>query len=141
MTTLAERRRRQKGRATNVRFVKLPHEILNHAKFTQLSHRAIHLLIDLMMQFNGTNNGDFQATLTFMRKRGWNSNDQISKACKELLTTGWIVKTRQGHMPKVCNLYAVTFHPIDECRGKLDVSSTTKPLDYWKCDGPHDQNL
>ena len=90
------------------------------------------MLIDLYGQYKGFNNGDFCASMKVMLKRGWNSNDQITKAIKELRNLGWIILTKQGGLRMGPNLYAVTFQPIDECNGKLDVSATATALGYWK---------
>jgi hypothetical protein len=88
-------------------------------------------LIDLLAQFRGYNNGDLAATLNMMQERGWNSSDQLNKAKKELVGRDIIWVTRQGGRNKAC-LYAVTFFPIDECKGKLDVASTRTAPVNWK---------
>ena len=70
--------------------------------------------------------------MSAMKIRGWNSNDQLSKARKELLEKGWIVLTKQGGLGIGPNLYAVTFQAVDDCGGKLHFPETTTPLGYWK---------
>ena len=125
-------RERAKGRKEKGSFVSVPHAVLEHANYHKLTHRAVRLLWDLYGQYKGANNGDFCATYSVMRARGWNSNDQIRKALDELLETGWIVNTRQGHRTRICHLYAVTFQRIDECGGKLDRVATRTALGYWK---------
>lgn len=109
----------------------LIHEYFTSAEYAELSPRAVKLLIDLYCQFRGVNNGDFCATFKVMKQRGWSSNDQLHKALHELLDAGWIVVTRQGGR-RVCSLYAVTFLPIDECSGKLDINPTRLPSHSWK---------
>lgn len=113
--------RRIKGK-----FLAIPETVYNHEDFKSLSKRAIKLLIDLLTQYNGCNNGDLCAAMKIMKKRGWTSNDQRNKALKELLDKGIIVLSRQGGRKKA-SLYAVAWKPIDECRGKLDISPTDKP--------------
>jgi len=120
---MARTREKIKGRSSSRRFLALPHVVLEHRDFVSLSNKAIKLLLDLAMQYNGSNNGDLCATFSMMKKRGWSSNDQRSKALKELLDKNLIVLTRQGGR-KIANLYAITWQPIDECKGKLDVRST-----------------
>ena len=115
----------------NDSFVMLPHHVLGHDNFRTLSPRATKLLIDLLAQFRGYNNGDLAATLNMMQERGWNSSDQLNKAKKELVDRDIIWVTRQGGRNKAC-LYAVTFFPIDECKGKLDVASTRTAPVNWK---------
>jgi len=131
MSRSTERRLRGKGRSTTGSFLSLPHSLLNHACFATLSPRATKLLIDLSAQYNGKNNGDLSAPLSMMKKRGWNSSDQLSKAKKELIERGLILVSRQGGLNK-CNLYAITWKPIDECKGKLDIASTQAARQEWK---------
>lgn len=82
-----------KGRRKKGKFFAFPHVILTHSDFISLSNRAIRLLIDLGMQFNGFNNGDLCAAMTLMKKRGWRSNDQLTKAKNELLDKNFILLT------------------------------------------------
>ena len=114
----------QKGRRMNNSFVMMPHHVLGHDNFRTLSPRATKFLMDLLAQYRGNNNGDLCAPLSLMRERGWNSSDQLHKAKRELIEKGVIIVTRQGGLNKA-NLYAVTWFPIDECKGKLDVAATT----------------
>jgi hypothetical protein len=58
-----------------------------------------------------------------MKKRGWNSSDQLFKAKDELTDRGLIMVSRQGSRNQ-CNLYAVTWQLMDECKGKLDIAPT-----------------
>ena len=137
MTSRNEKRRRLTGRQTTKSFVRFPHELLNHRNFSTLSPRATKFLIDIASQYNGRNNGDLCAPLKLMRKRGWNSSDQLFKAKKELVEKGLIRVSRQGGLNK-CNLYALTWFSIDECDGKLDIASTiTAPNDWKRRVNPH----
>jgi hypothetical protein len=133
---MAKNRLRVKGRADRGSFVALPHEILNHPNFTGLDSHAVKMLIDLYSQYRGKNNGDFSATWSRMKGRGWHSKGTLNRALKELLSKGWIITSRQGWRNH-CSLYAVTFKPVDECGGKLDESATLTPLGYWKTGLPN----
>ncbi len=112
-------------------FIMLEKMILNSPAYIHLSPYAKVLLIDLFIQYNGKNNGDFSAAFSDLSKRGWKSNDTLPKKIKELLDSGLIIKTRQGWKNKPC-LYAVTWLGIDECNGKLDISSNPQPYHLWK---------
>ena len=103
--------------------------------FIRLGSQAVKLLIDLVAQYRGNNNGDLTIAWKVMNKRGWRSRDTLEKARKELLAGNWIEITRQGgrHCP---TLYALTFYAIDECGGKLDVRSTTSPKSTWRQNEP-----
>lgn len=87
--------------------------------------------MDLLGQYKGTNNGDLCMTFSVMKEVGWTSKDQLQKARNELIEKGWIVLTCQGGRKKP-SLYAVTFKPIDDCKGKLDRQYPNTPLNYWK---------
>jgi hypothetical protein len=120
-----------KNAKINGQFLALPYSMLSHPNYAKLSTRAVKMLVDIGGQFNGINNGDLVTTASYLKKVGWNSNDQISKAKKELLTGGWIVETRKGSRNKIPSLYAITWRAIDECNGKLDRPATTNPLAWW----------
>ena len=131
MSRRSERHRKAKGRASSGSFVSLPHIVLKHPAFATLTPRGTKLLIDLATQYRGKNNGDLSMPLSQMRSRGWNSSDQLQKAKNELIERGFIVVSRQGGRNK-CGLYAVTWQPIDDCKGKLDIGASNKPLNLWK---------
>ena len=131
MSSRSQQMRRNKGRMMTDSFVRIPHHVINHEHFRSLSPRATKLLIDLLAQYRGYNNGDLCAPLSLMRERGWNSSDQLHKAKNELIEKDVIIVTRQGGLNK-CSLYAVTWFQIDECNGKLDVASSTTPPVNWK---------
>ena len=131
MTGRNERRRRLKGRQTTSPFVQLPYHVLDHENFRTLSPRATKLVIDIAAQYRGHNNGDLCATFSLMKKRGWNSSDQLHKAKNELIEKDVVWVTRQGGLNKA-NLYALTWFPIDECKGKLDIDATKTAPVNWK---------
>ena len=131
MSTQSQLRLRQKGRQNIHSFLQLPHYLLSDPNFATLSPRATKLLIDIGLQYRGRNNGDLAAPLSQMKKRGWNSSDQLNKAKRELLLKGMIIVTRQGGLNKP-TLFALTWLPIDDCSGKLDIRSTTKAPHLWR---------
>lgn len=113
----------RKQKSSSFIFLALPHKVLNSDDYLSLSPRAVKLLIDISVQYNGKNNGDLCICLSIMKTRGWTSNDQLKKAKDELIKKEFIKLTRQGGR-RIPNLYAITWQPIDECDGKLDVSHT-----------------
>lgn len=113
-------------------YLHLHRPLLNSEDFKSLKGNSIKLLIDIASQYNGYNNGDLCAALSVMKKRGWNSNQQLTKATKELLEKNLIVLTKQGGLHMGPNLYAISWQPIDECGGKLDVCSSTLPPRRFK---------
>lgn len=128
---MSRKRTKVKGRRESGTFLALPHAILRSKNYINLSPKAIKLLIDLAMQFNGSNNGDYCKTWKIMKKRGWKSNATLHEALKELMYYGFIVCTRQGGRHQA-SLYAVTWLAIDQCKGKLDINETRTPPGDWK---------
>lgn len=111
------------GRAAKVQFLKLPRPVYNSENFKKLTTKAIKLLIDIAIQYNGYNNGDLHASFELMKKRGWSSSATLNVAKRELEYYGFIELTRQGCLGR-CSLYAVAWESIDECNGKIDCLPT-----------------
>lgn len=125
-------RAKLKGRLESGSFVIFPHALLESQNFLALSAHAKALLFDLSAQYRGNNNGDLCATWSMMEKRGWKSRQTLGKAIKELEHFGLVERTRQGGR-NAPNLHALTWHPVNECKGKLDArkrSDTASGL--WK---------
>lgn len=134
------RRRNSKKPSSSTRtvaggFVKLPHAVIRSVSYQKLSAYAVKLLLDLCNQFNGKNNGDLSAAYSVMKKIGWRSPTTLNKSIHELLKAGFIDLTRQGGQNK-CALYALGFHAIDDCGGKLDVKPTEYPRKRWIANEP-----
>ena len=125
-----------KSRREGGTYFALPHVVMDSSNYLRLSAKSVKLLNDLGRQYNGKNNGDLCATWSMMKKRGWASASTSHEALKELLHYGLIIKSRQGgrHSP---TLYAMTWHAIDECKGKLDVPETNIPSGEWKVASPN----
>ena len=128
---MAQSRAKAKGRRESGSYVAMPHGVLRHPNFANLTPRATKLLMDLCSVYNGRNNGDMATAWSTMKFRGWRSRDQLGKAQQELLAKGFIIKTRQGGRNR-CNLFAVTIWAIDDCDGKLEISATNTPKGEWK---------
>lgn len=135
----ARKRRGAKGRSFSGRYIQLPHDVLKSENWQRASGNAIKLVIDLALQFNGGNNGDLAAPFSTMKARGWKSSGTLKRAEREALHYGLIEKTRQGGLNK-CNLYAMTWRAIDDCKGKLDCSATNIPSSAWRKDVPPFEN-
>lgn len=101
-----------------------------------LSHTAFRLLDNLLAQYNGANNGDLCAARKVMKLYGWNSSGTVDGAITQLIAMGFVERTRVGGRNQ-CSLYAITWLPIDECGGKLDVKETKVPSSLWKPDKEH----
>ena len=108
---------KQQGKGKMHSYLGLPHYMLRSEQFGKLRGNSIKLLIELAKEFKGNNNGDLSCSFTVLQKRGWKSSATLAAAKKELEKGGWIICTRAGGSHR-CSLYAVTWLPIDECRGK-----------------------
>lgn len=131
---LTNRRTRFKGRSGGT-FTAIPHAVQDSENWRKCSHPAIRLLLDLARQFKGHNNGDLCAAMKTLAPMGWTSSDTVTVALKELRHYGLITLTRQGGLHRA-SLYAITWHPIDPCDGKLDVMPTSVAPGDWKISKP-----
>lgn len=117
-------------------FVIVPATVLNGTAYLDLSAHARMLLFDLLAQYIGNNNGDLCAAFSMMQPRGWKSTHTLINAKRELLEAGLIVETRKGARPNKASLYAVTWHALDYCGGKLDISEQSFPRGAYKLKDP-----
>jgi hypothetical protein len=85
----------------------------------------------LAAQYMGYNNGDLTIAWKIAKPRGIKSNAMLRRGTMELIEAGFVIQSRQGGRNR-CSLFALAWFSIDECEGKLDVSSTkVAPID-WK---------
>ena len=108
----------------------ISHQFLRSQTLRSLTPKANKLLLDMLSQFNGFNNGDICITWKLMRQRGWRSKDTLNKARKELLDMGVIEIARRGGLNRA-SLYALTLFAVNECKGKLDITPTTSPKSIY----------
>ena len=109
----------------------LPDSVMDHENFRRLSGNATKLIAWLGRQYNGGNNGDLSATWSQLKDRGFKSESTLAEARAELLHYGLVEVTRQGGTNKA-TLYALTWHPVHECKGKLDVKPKKAPSNLWR---------
>jgi len=117
-------------------FITLPLSVLNGAAYLGVSAHARMLLLDLVAQYRGDNNGDLCAAYSLMKPRGWKSTHTLHKAKLELIEAGLIVETRTGSRPSKASLYAVTWYAMDDCGGKLDFSAQSFPRGAYRLKDP-----
>lgn len=105
-----------KGRRKKGRFGMVPKAVHDSHAYRSLSPRAAKLLLDMLMQHDGKNNGDLNASFHDLKAYGWSSKTNLHRAAMELLESGLIYRTRKGGRNNTCSLYALAWKPIDECR-------------------------
>lgn len=98
-------------------FVAIPWSVLDSLAYQNLSHPAKALLLEIARQYVRDNNGRLLASRAYLKKRGWNSADTISRALKELLEAKLIHQTVQGHRPNKASWFAVTWRTLDRLNG------------------------
>lgn len=111
----------------------LPNVVLESESYTSLNPTAKVLLFEIARQYSGHNNGDLCATRSLLKGRGFNSQETLTRSIRALEQNKLITRTRQGGKDWVTGanlptLFAITWQPINECKGKLDVEPSTKPL-------------
>nr|BDD44051.1 hypothetical protein 4 [Gammaproteobacteria bacterium] len=128
---MSKKYERIKGRSSTKRFTAIPNDVLDSKAYSELGAWSVKLLVDIAKQYNGKNNGDLCAPWSMMNFIGWNSKSTLSDAKKQLVELGFLDLTLQGgkHKP---SLYAITWKPIDECKGKHDARPTTIASNRWK---------
>lgn len=127
---MARNRSKHKGRADTGTFFKWPHAVMDSDSFLGISGSALIVLMFLVRQFRGNNNGDLSAVFSRVEKWGIGSKSTLAKALAELQDRELILRTREGRFTNpggCCALYALTWLAIDECDGKLEVAATSTP--------------
>lgn len=129
---MSQRKRwKHKGRSDGPSFIQIPHYVLQSPQWMQLDGNAVKAVMELAGQYKGSNNGDLSAPLTTAKERGLGSRTTLIKWLAELERRGWIIRTRQGGRHTGCNLYAVTWWPIDASH-KHQEPGTRTPPNTWK---------
>lgn len=98
-------------------FAALPWDVIDSAAYRSLSHPARSLLIDLLRQFRGSNNGQLLLTTKVLAPLGWRSVDVVLRARDDLVRVGLLHLTVQGRKPSWASWYALTFLHLDQSEG------------------------
>jgi hypothetical protein len=86
---------KSKRRLVRAHYVSIDEHVYNSVAFRTLPGGALKLWIDLRTAYRGFNNGLLMATRSVLARRGWNSNDKLTRATHELLRRGLIRYTRR----------------------------------------------
>lgn len=127
---MALTRQKQKGRRDSGTFAALPHAVMDSEDFRALSGGSMKVLMGLLRQLKAANNGDLSASFGQAREWGVKSKSTLAEALGELQERDLIIRTREGRFTNPggrCALYALTWRPINECAGKIEVSPTSTP--------------
>lgn len=113
-------------------FAGIPRIVMDTDDFKSLHGNSVKLLLALAYQYRGNNNGDLTVAFSVMQEKfGFTARGVIKRAVKQLLDSNLVMQTRTSKFLNPggqCALYAITWQPIDECKGKrLEVKHTITP--------------
>jgi hypothetical protein len=100
----------------------IPWSAIDSVSFKGASDKAKSLLIALMRQHNGSNNGRLHLAKKWLYKQGWTCDESNRKACHELIERGLITQSRFGGLNMGPNWFALTWYPITNYVG-LDITA------------------
>lgn len=110
---MARAKPRFKGSKYTEPFVGIVRSVFESPAFMALSPHACKLLLELVGQYRGDNNGNLTVAWSVVSKRGWRSRTTLWRCKAELIEAGFVYVTRKGHMPSTCELLALTWFPLD----------------------------
>jgi len=128
---------KSKGRRSkSAPFIGIPHHVLKSDAGKSLTAIEMRLLVHLLLQYNGRNNGNLSPTFSIMKEMGWSSSGTLFKAKQGLEHKGFIVMTKQGSKVRGdCTLVAVTWNGIDDpikWEYEDDIKVSPVPLNYFQ---------
>ena len=98
----------EKG-ALPFQFVAMPKAILMSLEWQNLPYAAKSLVMDLMAQYTGKNNGRLCPAFGVMERCGWKSKTTLINAKRALLESSFVVLTRKGHPPHTAEWIGFTY--------------------------------
>jgi hypothetical protein len=101
------------------RFAGLPHDVIDSAAYLALSKVERALLVEMVRQYNGKNNGQLRCNVRKLVVRGFSSAGTLHRAKKMLIAAGFIYETCAGGRPAKASWYALTWRPLDR-HGRFD---------------------
>jgi len=124
-----------KSKRDGTTFIPVPVAVLESAAYRGLPMRAKALLLDMLQQYRGINNGDISAAFSNMKAFGWKSEATLFAARRELEEAGLVFVTRMGARPNRPTLFGFTFYELDEM-SKLEVTRKSFPRGQWRMKDP-----
>jgi hypothetical protein len=120
--------KRKPQEAVSGSYTPIPHTLMDSTAFQGASDRAKALLLELLRQHTGKNNGHLHLATDWLKRRGWASHYAIQKGKAELQARGLIVKTRTGGLRMGPDRFALTWLNVSNFSG-LDIQ-TFQPGDW-----------
>jgi hypothetical protein len=107
-------------------FVAIPREVLAMTEFQMLPSSAKALMLDLMAQYTGKNNGRLCPAFEVMQRSGWTSKTTLIRAKEALSGATFVVRTRKGHAPRTTDWFGFTWWRLDYDKS-MDIDPRTFP--------------
>lgn len=98
----------------------IPNRLIDSAAYASLKHSSTRLLQIIARQYNGRNNGKLQAAFSYCAPRGFGSQNTLREAISDLISHGFIVRTRSrgtANGKNIWALYAITWRNPDKSKG------------------------
>lgn len=136
MIDRAEQLRRGQSSAKGVKhpYAATEHRVIDSEAYADLTYSARSLLTMLTRQLTKDNNGYLNATYSLLKRYGFDSDRTITRAINELISHGFVWRTRQGGYQQGPSLYAVTWLPIKNKEGLFLAGFLPCAWRYWKSD-------
>jgi hypothetical protein len=127
---VSQKKQKRPSEAVDGRYSAIPHSVMDGAAYIGASHPAKALLLELMRQHSGSNNGHLHLSFSWLESRGWKSRDVIQRGKKELVDRNLIIQTRQGGLNAGASLFALTWLSISNFVG-LDIQAKDYCRGAW----------
>ncbi len=103
---------------TKVLYAPIDHAVIHSPAFADLTGEAVRLLLIIASQWTPATNGKLQATHSFAKPRGVKSSATMAKAVAELISHGFIYRTKSRGLDTKTGrnlpaLYAITWKQIN----------------------------
>ncbi|HET7831815.1 MAG TPA: hypothetical protein VFK88_02510 [Gallionella sp.] len=97
-------------------YAAIEHRVIDSPAYASLTFSARALLVLIARQLSRDNNGHLQATFAYMERFGFSVNT-LSRATNELITHGFIYRTKSGGFHQGAAKYAVTWLSVKNTQG------------------------
>lgn len=112
--------------AISYQFLALPKDVLLSTEYQALPFSSKALMVDLMGQYTGKNNGRLCPSFEVMQRSGWKSKTTLIRAKVALLDCSFVVLTRKGHAPRTSEWIGLTWWKLDYHPG-MDIGAGEFP--------------
>ena len=117
-------------------FLPMPKDILLSTEYQSLPFSSKALMLDLMGQFTGNNNGRLCPSFEVMRRSGWTAPNTLMRAKVALLECSFAVLTRKGHAPRTAEWIGFTWWKLNWLES-MDIAPRDFPyLNFTKATMP-----